>query len=226
MLKHELRQRELHSDLMFSTTSFVPVLHSPPLPPSPSLHCFNGDPTGAGTCSYVPLYECDFQFYQLFHLKSRSHVGGDYNNVLLFQSCEQTRDNENGWKSCEKKEHRLRHPSSLDPVKPPSEPAEVLNSNDSSTVRRSIFESDQRILDAPNVSALCKTFDPTPVAAKGWSADAPSAHAGAHADSVKSPHGSSGRTSSVRPLPFSVEALLRAWQLDRELCGTLCLCPC
>lgn len=237
MLKHELRQRELQSDLAFSSTSFVPVLHPPPLPVSPSLHCcpLSKDPTSAGTSSFVPLYECDFQFYQFFHLKSRSHAEGDYNDVLLFQSSEQTRDHEevqNGWKSCEKKgrspsQHRLKHHSStlpsLDPVKSPSKPTVIMNSNGSSTVTHSIFESDQRILGGPDVSAPSKTFDPRPLTAKGWSADTPAAHTGAHADAVKSPHGSSGRTPTVRPLPFSVEALLRAWQANRKLGSALCL---
>lgn len=224
MLKHELRQRELQSDLTLSSTGLVPVLHPPPMSISPSLHCcpLSKDPNTAGTSSYVPLYECDFHFYQFFHLKSRSHTEGDYNDVLLFQSSQQTREDEevpNGWKRCENKgrtpsQHRLKHHSSillsLDPVKSPSKPTEIMNSSGSSTVTHSIFEPDQRILGGPDIGVPSKTFDPKPVTAKGWSADTPAAPAGAHADTVKSPHGSSVRTPAVRPLPFSVEALLRA----------------
>lgn len=225
MLERELRQRELQSDLSFSSSSsaLVPMLHPPPLPPvSPSLHCclFNKDPTNPGTSSYVPvykykpLYECDFQFYQFFHLRSRSPAE-DYNDFLC-QSSEQTREDEEVQNSCEKKDRpvmpqpsqqRLKHHGSNlsgpDLVKYPSKPTEIMDSNGSSTVTRSIFGSDQGILGGPDVSAPSRTFDPRPLTAKGWCADTP-------ADSVKSPHGGSVRTPAVRPLPFSVEALLRA----------------
>lgn len=238
MLKHELRQRELQSDLPFSSTGLVPVLHPPPLSISPRLHCcpLSKDPSTAGTSSYVPLYECDFHLYQFFHLKSRSHTEGDYNDVLVFQSSEQTRDEEevaNGWKRCEKKgrsssQHRLKHHSStllgLDAVKSPSKPAEIMNSNASSSVTHLICEADQRILGEQDVCAPSKTFDPKPLTAKSWSADTPAAHADALVDTVRSPHASSVRTPTVRPLPFSVEALLRAWQANRKQCSALCLC--
>lgn len=221
MLKHELRQRELQSDLTFSSAGLVPVLHHPPLSISPSLHCcpLSKDPNAAGTSSFVPLYECDFHFYQFFHLKSRPHTEGDYSDVLLLQSSEQTRDDKqlpNGWKRCETKgrspsQHRLKHHSStvssLDPVKSPSKPTEIMNSSGSATVTHSTSEPHQRNPGGPDISVPGKTFDPRPMTAKGWSADTPAAHAGADVDTVRSPHGSSVRT--VRPLPFSVEALLR-----------------
>ncbi|XP_029004462.1 doublesex- and mab-3-related transcription factor 2b [Betta splendens] len=211
MLKHELRQRALQSELAFAAAGFLPVPQPPPLPASPGPRCFV-EPANAGTRGYAPLYECDFQLYQLFHLTSRSHAGGDCGNVLLVQSCEQTRDNEaasDAWKSCEKRgrspsQHRPKPAGSLGPVDPPSQP-EVMNSNGSSTATRSIVGPDQRILDGRDVRALCVTFDPRPVAAKGWSSDA-----GAPADTTRSPRSSSGRTPAAGPLPFSVEALLRA----------------
>ncbi|XP_070765216.1 doublesex- and mab-3-related transcription factor 2b isoform X2 [Enoplosus armatus] len=230
MLERELRQRELQSDLPFSSSGLVPVLHPPPLPVSPSLHCcLLKDPAAAGASSYVPVYkykpvyECDFQLYQFFHLKSRSSVTeGDYGDFLC-QSSEQTGEKEeeevqNSWKGCEKKgrteqiplpsQQKLKHHSStlsgLDLVKTPSKPTEIMDSNGSSAMTRSIFGSDQRILGGSDVSAPSRTFDPRPLTDKGWCADAPADH------SVKSPHGSSVRTPTVRPLPFSVEALLRA----------------
>ncbi|XP_075944785.1 doublesex- and mab-3-related transcription factor 2b [Anarhichas minor] len=234
MLERELRQRELHSDLSFSSSGLVPVLHPPPLPVSPSLHCclLNKEPTTAGTSSYVPvykykpLYECDFQFYQFFHLKSRSSAEGDHTGFLC-QSSEQTRRDEGGLnccQGCEKKDRpeltplpsrpTLKHHGStlsgLDLVKPPSKPTEIMDSNGSSTVTRFMFGSDQGILGGPDVSAPCRTFDPSPLTAKGWCADTSADQAGPRADSVKSPHGSSVRTPAVKPLPFSVEALLRA----------------
>ncbi|XP_029285963.1 doublesex- and mab-3-related transcription factor 2b [Cottoperca gobio] len=234
MLERELRQRDLQSDLSFSSSSaLVPMLHPPPLPVSPSLHCclLNKDPTAAGSSSYLPvykykpLYECDFQFYQFFHLKSRSSAEG-YNDFLC-QSAEQTREDkeaQDSWKGCEKKDgpdltlltSQQRHKqhgsilSGLDLVKSISNPVEIMDSNGSSFVQRSICGSDQGILGGPDVSARSRTFDPRSLTAKGWCADTPVDKAGPHADSVKSPHGSSVRTPAVRPLPFSVEALLRA----------------
>ncbi|XP_074491073.1 doublesex- and mab-3-related transcription factor 2b isoform X1 [Sebastes fasciatus] len=224
MLERELRQRELQSDLSFSSSSaLVPVLHPPPLPVSPSLHCclLNKDPTAAGASSYVPvykykpLYECDFQFYQFFHLKSRSSTEGDYTDFLC-QSSEQTREDEEDRAELTPlpSQQRLKHHGStlpgIDLVKPPSKPTEIIDSNGFSTVTRSIFGSDQGILGGPDVSAPSRTYDPRPLTAKGWYADTYAAQAGPHADSAKSPHGSSVRTPAVRPLPFSVEALLRA----------------
>ncbi|XP_038571210.1 doublesex- and mab-3-related transcription factor 2b isoform X1 [Micropterus salmoides] len=234
MLERELRQREMQSDISFSSSAIVPMLHPSPLPISPSLHCclLNKDPTAPGTSSYVPLYkykpfyECDFQFYQFFHLKSRSSAESDYNDILC-QSSEQTRQDEEVQNSCkglEKKDQpelrpllsqqRLDHHgnalSGLDHVKFLSKPTEIMDSNGSPTVTHSIFGSDQSILGRPDVSAPSRTFDPRPLTAKGWCAGTPADQAGTHSDSVKSPHGSSVRTPTVRPLPFSVEALLRA----------------
>ncbi|XP_070688901.1 doublesex- and mab-3-related transcription factor 2b [Pempheris klunzingeri] len=234
MLERELRQRELQSELSLSPTALVPVFHPPPLPISPNLQCcpLNKDPTPAGTSSYVPvykykpLYECDFQFYQFFHLKSRSSTEGDYNDFIC-QSSQQAREDEEVqtiWKGCEKKDRpeltplpsqqRLKHHGStlsgLNLVKSPSKPTEIMDSNGSSSITRSISGSDQGILAGPDVSAPSRTSDPRPLTAKGWCSDAPANQAGPHADSVKSPHGSSVRTPTVRPLPFSVEALLRA----------------
>ncbi|XP_040895355.1 doublesex- and mab-3-related transcription factor 2b isoform X2 [Toxotes jaculatrix] len=232
MLERELRQRELQSDLSFSS-ALVPVLHSPPMPISPSLHCcpLNKDPTASETSSYVPvykykpLYDCDFHFYQFFHLKSRSSSEGDYNDFLC-QSSEQARGDEEvqtGWKICERKDRPELMPSQqglkkhgntglsgLELVKSPSKATDITDSYSSSTITHSVFRSDPGMLVSPGVITTSRTFDPRPLTAKGWSADTPATQAGPHADSVKSPHGSSVRTPTVRPLPFSVEALLRA----------------
>ncbi|CAK6976873.1 doublesex- and mab-3-related transcription factor 2b isoform X2 [Scomber scombrus] len=234
MLERELRQRELQSDLSFSSSALIPMLHPPPQPVSPSLHCcpFNKDP--AGTSSYVPvykykpLYECDFHFYQFLQLKNRSSTEGDYNDFLLCRSAEQSREEDDevqcGWKGCEKKDQpelillssqqRLKHHdntlSGLDLVKASSKPTEIMDSNGSLPITRSIFVSDQGIQGMPGVSAPSRTFDPSLLTAKGWCTDTPVVQAGSHADSVKSSHSGSVRTPAVRPLPFSVEALLRA----------------
>lgn len=229
MLERELRQRELQADLFSSSSSaLVPVLHPPTLPSLPNLHCclLSKDPAAAGTSSYVPVYkykpvyDCDFHFYQFFQLKSKASTGCDF----LCQKSEQTggkEDGEGSWKVCEKKEliplpsqQRLKHPcsasSSLDLDKTASNAPEIKNSDVSSVVTRSISGSDQGIQGGPDVSEPSRTFDPRPLMTKSWSADTPNDHADAHADSIKSSHGSSVRTPAVRPLPFSVEALLRA----------------
>ncbi|XP_008277639.1 doublesex- and mab-3-related transcription factor 2b [Stegastes partitus] len=233
MMERELRQRELHTDLPFSSSSsssaLIPLLQPPPLPISPGLHCCppGKDPAAVGALSYVPvykykpLYECDFQFYQFFHLKSRSPTGGGYNDFLLCRSSEESSEEvQNGWK--EKKsqaelipllsQHRLKTDGSTtsraEPVKSTSKTTERKDSNGSSALSAS--GSDQRLLGEPDISAPSRTSDPRPLTAKGWTADTPATQAGPHVDSVKSPHGSSARTPAVRPLPFSVEALLRA----------------
>lgn len=207
MLERELRQRELQNDLSYS--ALVPVFHPPPLPVSPGLHgcLLDEDLATAGTSNYAsvykykPVYECDFQFYQLFHLKSRSSAESDCNDVLC-QSSEQ--EMQNSWRVCEKKEgeetiplplqQRLKHHGS----KSSSETTEIMDSGG----------LDEVIAGGPEVSAASRTSDP--LTAKSWCTDIHTDQAGAHADSVKCPHGSSVRTAAVRPLPFSVEALLRA----------------
>ncbi|XP_042339874.1 doublesex- and mab-3-related transcription factor 2b isoform X2 [Plectropomus leopardus] len=234
MLEREMRQRELQNDLSFSSSSaLVPMLHPPPLPVSPNLHCcfLNKDPIAAGTPNFVPLYkykplyECDFQFYQFFHLKSKSSTE-DYNDFLC-QSSEQTREYEevqNSWKDREKKdrpelmsltsEQRLKHHGSPlsgpDLVKSLPKPTEIMDSNGSSSITCSIFGADQGILGGQDVSAHSRTFDPRPLTSKGWCSDTPADQASPQADSVKIPQSSTVRTPTVRPLPFSVEALLRA----------------
>ncbi|XP_019953920.1 doublesex- and mab-3-related transcription factor 2b isoform X2 [Paralichthys olivaceus] len=233
MLERELRQRELQSELSFSSSVLVPVLHPPPLPVSPGLHCcaLDKDPTAAGTSGYLykykpPLYECDFQFCHFFHLKSRSPAEGDFTDFLCRGTEGARRDEEvqNGWRVSEKKDRaELMSPPSqqglknhgntsllrLELVKSPSDPPEIMDSNGSSSITSSVFRSDQGILGGADVSGTSRTYDPRPLTARSWSADTRAAPAGPREDSVKSPHGSSGRTAAVRPLPFSVEALLR-----------------
>ncbi|XP_068446016.1 doublesex- and mab-3-related transcription factor 2b [Clinocottus analis] len=235
MLERELRQRELHGNLSFPSSGLVPLLHPAPLPVSPSIHCcfLDKEPTAAVASTYVPvykykpLYECDFQFYQFFHLKSRSSAEGDHADFLC-QSEERSRRDEEGLSSCQGREKKVRpeltplplgpilrhHGSSLsglDHVKPASKATEIIDCNGSSTVARSIFGSDRGIVGGPDVTAApSRTFDPRPLTAKSRCADTSADQAGPRVDSVKGPHGSSARSPAVKPLPFSVEALLRA----------------
>lgn len=231
MLERELRQRELQSELSLSSSAaLTPMLRPPPLLASPSLHCclLNKDPTSAGSSNYVPvykykpLYECDFQFYQFLHLKSMS-AAEDYNNFLYSEQTREDEEVQNSCRGCEKKDsleltpltsRRLKHHGStvsgLDPVKSSSKPIEIMDSNGCSHLTRSIFGSDHGVVVRPDVIAPIRTFDPRPLTAKGWCADPPADQAAPHGDPVKSSNGSSVRTPAVRPLPFSVEALLRA----------------
>lgn len=216
MLERELKQRQLQSDLSFSYTALVPVLHPPHMPITPGLHC----------CPHNNSNMHDFHFYQFFYLKSRSSTESDCTDFLLNQSSEQSRDEEeeeevqNGWECCDRKhqpelipsQHRLKHHdstlSSLDVYKAPSKPTATVDSTGSAN---RILGSDQGFLDVPDVRAPSRTPNLFPPTAKGWCAVTP------HADPVKSPDGGSGRTPAVKPLPFSVEALLRAWQAKRKV---------
>ncbi|XP_068599951.1 doublesex- and mab-3-related transcription factor 2b [Brachionichthys hirsutus] len=223
MLERELRQRELQSDL--SSSVLFPVLHPPPLPTSPSLHCclLNKDPTAVGASSYVPvykyrsLYDCDLHFYQFFPLRSSPAVEGDSND-FLYQSSGTSREEEEGeeeekdsWRGCEKKDKpepvprplQTKHHGStlldLDLIKSPTDLTELMDPNGSPTITDSICGSGQGDLI---ISAPDRTLEPRPLTPKGWCRHTPSDQAG--------PRGSSVRTAAVRPLPFSVEALLRA----------------
>ncbi|XP_029905710.1 doublesex- and mab-3-related transcription factor 2b isoform X2 [Myripristis murdjan] len=211
-----------------------------PISSNPGLHCcpLNKDPTAAGMSAYVPvykykpLYECGFQFYQeLFHLKGRSSTDGGYTHFLPV-SCrnpEQTREGEvqSSWKGREKKEEArtefLHVPlpvnqrydshcnmSDADREKAPLKQTELMRTNGVLTVAHSILGSDRGIQVGPGVSTPSRTLNPEPLTAKGWCADSPAAQASPHTNSVKSPHSNSIKAPTVRPLPFSVEALLRA----------------
>ncbi|XP_037829972.1 doublesex- and mab-3-related transcription factor 2b isoform X2 [Kryptolebias marmoratus] len=230
MLERELRQRELQNDF---SSALMPLLHPPPLPISPGLHCCNKDSSSAGTSSCVPVYkykplcECGLQFYELFHLKSRSSAGGDYNDFLLCQSFVQHmegKEAQDGWKDCGKKkqpeliplpsQQRLKDDVNTMPhvgfIKPGSKQTDIMDSDGSSATTVSLFRSDQCVLTDSDVPAHNRTSDTRPLAARGWIAEPLSAHAGPLANSEESPQRSSVRTPAVRPLPFSVEALLRA----------------
>ncbi|XP_061831666.2 uncharacterized protein [Nerophis lumbriciformis] len=221
MLQREIHHRELQNDISLSYSTFLPRLHPLLTPVTPSLHSFNKATSSAGSGSHVcerfkPLHDCDFHFYQCFHFKSTETDCGDFQ---IYKSSGQSRDT-NAWNSCEKKEpselmaspsllslkHHGRTLSGRDLVKAQSKPAEIQDSN----VTCSIFVSDQKILDLPNVRAFSRTFDPLALTARGWCAGTPATLALPREDSVKSPHGNSARTPAVKPLPFSVEALLRA----------------
>lgn len=233
MLEHELRHGELKNDF----SALMPLLHHPPLPISPGLHCCTKDSSSAGTSSCVPVYkykplcECGLQFYELFHLRSRSSTGGDYNDFLLCQSHAQhveDKEVQNSWKHCGKKhqmeliplpsQQRVKNDVNTVPhvgfVKPSSKQTEMMDSEGYSATTVSILRSDQSVLTESDILAHNRTFEARTLAAQGWTADPRSTQSSPRADSEKSPQSGSVRTPTVRPLPFSVEALLRAWQTN------------
>ncbi|KAM9762124.1 doublesex- and mab-3-related transcription factor 2b isoform 1-T3 [Menidia menidia] len=232
MLERELRQRELQNNISFPPSTLIPVVHTPPLPIYHSLHCCppNKHPSSVGASScvpvykYKPLYECGLEFYEFLHVKSTSSTGGDYNDILLCQSSDQHSEDKEVQicrEDCGKKtqpeviplpRQRLRNDGSNMPrvVKSHSKPTEGMDLECCSTTTISILVSDQSVLSEPNNSSPSRTLDPRPLTAKGWSTDTPSTQTEPCADLVKGSPGSPVRTSTVRPLPFSVEALLRA----------------
>ncbi|KAM4629110.1 doublesex- and mab-3-related transcription factor 2b [Polymixia lowei] len=212
-----------------------PVPHCCPLNKDPTNM---GASTYVPVYKYKPLYECDFQIYQeeFFHLKGRSSTDSTYTYFLPVSSQSQehvrvtsVREEgvKNSWKGTEKREvcpellhisllsgqQLERYPntsSDLDQDKPLSNRTltkpELMDSNGASKVTRSVLGSDQSIQGGPEASTPSRTSNPAPLTAKSWSAGTPAAPAGPHTD----PHSDSIKTPTVRPLPFSVEALLRA----------------
>lgn len=193
------------------------MLHPPPLPFAPSFPCCSHSKVTSNhmpVCKYKSLH--DFHFYQLFYLKSSSSPGSDF---LLNQCTERSQDKEGevqkGWKGQPDPailllQQKLKcHDSTLSGLDLSKAPSKLPETDGPS---RSIFGADQAFPDVPDVSAPSRTCDLLPPTAQSCCGDTP------RADSVKSARGGSGRTPAVKPLPFSVEALLRAWQASGEGC--------
>ncbi|XP_015260376.1 PREDICTED: uncharacterized protein LOC107104795 [Cyprinodon variegatus] len=235
MLERELRHRELQREVSFSPSALIPILHRPPPPVSPCLRCCspNKDSSSGGASSCVPVYkykqfcDCGLQFYNFFHLKSRCSTGGDYNDVLLSQSSAQHGEDKevhNGWRDCRKRnEPELTPPLSQQRlkadvnivqcvcfVKPTLKQTESIGIDDFSIARFPAPASDMPVLSELGVLTHTRTFDTRPLGGRGWNADTLSTEAGPHLDFVEGSHQGSVRSPAVRPLPFSVEALLRA----------------
>ncbi|XP_021180003.2 doublesex- and mab-3-related transcription factor 2b isoform X1 [Fundulus heteroclitus] len=235
MLERELRQRELQGELSFPPSALIPVLHPPPLPVSPCLRCCSPDKdsSSAVTPSCVPAYKykqlCDYglQFYDFFPLKSRCSTGGDHDGFLLSRSSAQHGEDKevaNGWRDRGKRakaeptpppsQQRLK--TDADPascvcfVRPTLKQAEPVDLGDVSTARLSTPGSEPPVLSELDVPAHTGPFDTGPGAGRGWSAHTPSTEAGPRIEFDEGSQRGSARTPAVRPLPFSVEALLRA----------------
>ncbi|XP_077573499.1 uncharacterized protein LOC144196869 isoform X1 [Stigmatopora nigra] len=226
MLERELRQRGFQNDLCLPHSTILPSFYQLPLPITPSLPPFNKVPSSPETSGFgsvfnnqfKPLQDWDFHFYHYFHFKGTTSTKCD---SQIHRSSEQTNDHkdqmQDTWKDCEKQHTSELIPTSLQHTlkycrgtlldfKAQSKPREI----QTSSVTHSIFVSDQEILDLPNVKAPNRTFDPLALTEKDWCADTPAALTHPRENPVRNLSGSSGRTPAVKPLPFSVEALLKA----------------
>lgn len=196
MLQRELRQRELHRNLPYAALVTLP--HPPPPPVSPRLHCCaldedsgaSGSPTYVSLCKYKPVYECDFHFYQLLHLTGRAE-----DKVRERKGAGEAE----GEEEVNELQRLGRHASQT---------VGLMDSSSTSHDTCSISGSSGVIMGGPDVSDASGTFDPAAAASRR--SEGPSEPPGARCDPVKSPDGSTARIPAVRPLPFSVEALLRA----------------
>uniref|UniRef100_A0A8C6T553 DM domain-containing protein n=1 Tax=Neogobius melanostomus TaxID=47308 RepID=A0A8C6T553_9GOBI len=207
MLERELRQNNAHlrSDRDIPTSTPLPP---PPLPIPANLHCcvlneeYVGSPSFVPVFKYKPLYECDFQLYHLLY-RTCGPFGeaGDY--LALHQSHKEMLE----WKEkrlCASKEEKQ---------------AEVLDLAQQRLKNHSISTSSSGIstklidFDGLPTGSEGYGFDPSPLAEKGWrrSSSSSSTRGPPHADTaVKDPSGTSvSGPPAVKPLPFSVEALLR-----------------
>lgn len=208
MLEKELRQRELRNEFPYPG----PAVHPGPTPASPNLDCcvVNKDPPVSGYVSvykYKPLYECDFQFYQFFHLKSCSSA----DCTDFYQSLEQSRqdDVQNICNITDKElitptSQEKRHGNAIsgpEAVKPT-----LMDSNGSSVNSASgsawLMIGGQDISESSRMSELGSV--------KAWCTDSHMDQAGAGDGSGGSPHGGPVGSPAAKPLPFSVEALLKA----------------
>ncbi|KAF6733417.1 Doublesex- and mab-3-related transcription factor 2 [Oryzias melastigma] len=219
-LENTMLQRELQSEISFSACALFPMMHLPALPVSSGLHGYppNKDPSSSSCLpvyKYKPLYESGLHFNEFFHLKSRSSTGGGSNDILLCQSYEQEE------KSASRDRGKIQ-PEVTPP--PPLPPPQQLINNDSIMPCGRSAKTPLKLTETvpfgdssaypssdpaePDISSHSRIFDPA--TASSWNSDIANSQTGLHADAVKSPLSGSARTPTVRPLPFSVEALLRA----------------
>lgn len=212
MLEKELRQRELPNE--FAYRAVGPAVPPGPLPVSPNLDCcaINRDPLMSGYVSvykYKPLYECDFQFYQFFHLESCSPAEG----TDFYQSLEQSRQDavqsignisdKAPILPTSQQKHCANTFSDLEAVKPT-----FLDSSGSSANPGSASGSAWVLIGGEDIGETNRTSGLRSV--KAWCSDSHMDPAGAGDDSGESPHGDLVGTPAAKPLPFSVEALLKA----------------
>lgn len=211
MLERELRQRELEN--LSGLSLLHPALVGMPTPPC----CPLKDPVAA---PYVPvykykvgplLYECEFQCYSDEMLKVSS-TEGSYGAFLVQRS--EVRDHmERGresspetWGCCEKREL---YPESSHIPSPQLQQRGTHAAVSDDPDRRKMLQMDSETI-TPEVASTHSPshsdhgfhsgVEPHPASAKEWSTGV--CHNSAQSSSV--------RGQTVKPLPFSVESLLRA----------------
>lgn len=202
MLEEELRQRELQNE--FGHPGVGALVHPVPLPVSPNLDCcgINKDPPASGYVSvykYKPLFECDFQFYQLFHLKSCSSAEcADFH-----QSLDRSRQDE-PQNICSVSDEALLRRQRGDALAGPEamKPARLDANGCPAPQQRSCppSGSDRVAIGGRDISESSRTSELR--SAKAWCTDSHMDQSGA----TDAPVGS----AVAKPLPFSVEALLKA----------------
>lgn len=188
MLETELRQRELQNELTYPAISSV--VHPIPLPVSPNHDCcgINKDPPMSAYVSvykYKPLYECDFQFYQFFHLKSCSSA----ECADFYHSLEQPRQDES------------QNIFSINDKKDKASQDEHCGDT-SSASSGSASGSDWVVIGEQDTSRTSELRS-----VRTWGTDS---HVDQAEDSEQSHHGGPVGSPPEKPLPFSVEALLKA----------------
>ncbi|CAL8306433.1 unnamed protein product [Lota lota] len=239
MLERELRQRELERDFasILPSSALIPVILAETLPVL-SNPTGAGASVYGPLYKYNPLYVCDFQLFrgELFPLKGSSSSDATYAHYLpALVSIGQSQDQA---KACslrgEEKQETSLNPllhlpqsanrwlegyhgslSELHRDTVPSDPRLALQMLEEFNSAQMVTQPCPGIemVDTkgrPEGSTSGRTLSPRPWAPKTRTSVGAGPLACLHTVSFKVPHSSAIKTPSVRPLPFSVEALLRA----------------
>lgn len=194
----ELGHRQLLNELAYRAIG--PAVAPVPLPVSPNLDCCK-DPLMSGYVSvhkYKPLYEWDFQFYQFFQLKSCSPADcTDFN-----QGLERSRQDA-AQRPTSQEKHRASTVSGPEAVRPT-----LMDSNGSSAIPCSASGSAWVLIGGQDIRETNRSSGLR--SEKAWCSDSHVDPAGGGDDSDESPPGDPLGSPAAKPLPFSVEALLKA----------------
>lgn len=212
MLERELRQNHVLNNNLHGNQD---ITSSPPLPPpslpiSTSLHCciLNKDyvdgPSFVPVFKYKPLYECDFQLYHLLY-GTCGPLGGASDYIPLRQSHKEMPERTEK-RLCASKEEKQAEAMDV---------AQQRLKNHS--ISKSTLAISAKLIDINGLPTGSEVVvegcgcDPSPLTEKEWSSSS-STGGPPHGDTaVKGPSDTSvSGPPAVKPLPFSVEALLRA----------------
>ncbi|CAL8256677.1 unnamed protein product [Merluccius merluccius] len=238
MLERELRQRELERDLtsLVPSPALIPVILAE-TPHAASHPAGAGPSVYVPLYEYQPLFQCDFRLFrgELFPLKGRSSSDATYAHYLpdlvaVGRSRHQAKAGSlRGEERQETSPNPLLHrPQSAnrwpegncstlselhrDTAPPDHKLALPALEEFSSAQTVAQLCPDTELVDAqgrPEASTRGKASSHRP-RSQIWTSAGPGPLACLHADPVKVPHSAAIKAPSARPLPFSVEALLRA----------------